>query len=69
MKSRGETSYLPGFLICVCLTLAAAAVYYQVCAYDFVSYDDPIYVYGNPNIRGGITLKAVEWAFTTSCLP
>jgi protein O-mannosyl-transferase len=53
------------FLICLVLTLATAAVFYQVCTYDFVNYDDQIYVYENPNIQAGITLKAIKWAFTT----
>jgi len=53
------------FLICVILSFATAAVYYQVCTYDFVNYDDNVYVYKNPNIQAGITLKSIKWAFTT----
>jgi tetratricopeptide (TPR) repeat protein len=47
------------------LTLTTTAVFYQVCTYDFVNYDDPVYVYENPNIQAGITPKAIKWAFTT----
>jgi hypothetical protein len=54
------------FWICLALTLATTAVFWQVCTYDFVNYDDPEYVYENPNIQAGITLKAIKWAFTTS---
>ncbi len=54
------------FWICLVLTLATAAVFWQVCTYDFVNLDDPIYIYQNPNIQAGITLKAVKWAFTSS---
>ncbi|MBN1391982.1 MAG: tetratricopeptide repeat protein [Sedimentisphaerales bacterium] len=54
------------FWVCLALTLATIAVYGQVCTYDFVNYDDQIYVYENTNIQSGITLKAVKWAFTTS---
>ncbi len=54
------------FWVCLALTLATAAVFWQVCTYDFVNYDDPIYVYENPNIQAGITLKTIKWAFTTS---
>jgi tetratricopeptide (TPR) repeat protein len=53
------------FWICLALTLATAAVYCQVGSYEFVNYDDPPYVYENSNIQDGITLKAVEWAFTS----
>jgi tetratricopeptide (TPR) repeat protein len=52
-------------LICLALAFAAAAVFYQVRAYDFVHYDDHIYVYENPDIQAGITLKTIKWAFTT----
>ena len=53
------------FWICLVLTLATIAVFGQVCTYDFVNYDDPVYVYENPNIQAGITLKAIKWAFTS----
>lgn len=53
------------FWVCLTLTLATTAVFYQVCTYDFVNYDDPEYVYSNPNIQAGITPKTIKWAFTT----
>jgi Flp pilus assembly protein TadD len=37
----------------------------QVSSFKFVNFDDPDYVYKNQNIQGGITLKAIQWAFTT----
>jgi tetratricopeptide (TPR) repeat protein len=52
--------------ICIALTFATTAVFWQVCTYDFVNYDDPTYIYENPNIQAGITLKTIRWAFTTS---
>jgi tetratricopeptide (TPR) repeat protein len=53
------------FWICLVLTLATTAVFYQVWTYDFVYYDDTAYVCLNPDIQAGITLKAIKWAFTT----
>jgi len=64
MMSNILTKYR-SFWICLALTFVTAAVFYQVCTYDFVNYDDQIYVYENPNIQAGITLKAIKWAFTT----
>jgi protein O-mannosyl-transferase len=52
------------FWSCLALMLITTAVFYQVCAYDFVNLDDPTYIYENPNIQDGITLKAIKWAFT-----
>ena len=51
------------FWICLALTLATVAVFYQVCTHDFITFDDPEYVYENLNIQTGITLKAIKWAF------
>jgi tetratricopeptide (TPR) repeat protein len=54
------------FLICLTLILITFAIYYQSHSFEFINYDDPAYVYQNPNIQAGITLKAVKWAFTTN---
>jgi tetratricopeptide (TPR) repeat protein len=54
------------FLICLTLTLVTLAVFYQVHSFEFLNYDDQIYISENPNIHNGITLKAVKWAFTAA---
>jgi len=53
------------FLICLTLILAALAVFYQVHRFEFVTFDDPDYVYNNQNIQSEITLQSVKWALTT----
>jgi Flp pilus assembly protein TadD len=53
------------FLICLALTVATTAVFWQVCTYDFINYDDPRCISENPNIQAGITPKTIKWAFTT----
>ncbi|MGD0551336.1 MAG: glycosyltransferase family 39 protein [Sedimentisphaerales bacterium] len=55
------------FLICLILGLTIFAVFYQVHSFKFITYDDPYYVYKNPDIQSGITLESVKWAFTTDC--
>lgn len=40
------------------------AVYGQTISYDFVNYDDPVYV-TEPHVRAGLTLSGVMWAFTS----
>jgi len=52
-------------LICLILGLTAFAVFYQVHSFRFITYDDPYYVYNNPDIQSGITLESIKWAFTT----
>jgi protein O-mannosyl-transferase len=63
---KNTDKYRP-LLICLILTLVTLAVFYQVHSFGFVNYDDPVYVSENSNIQGGITLKAIEWAFATGC--
>ena len=51
-------------IICLVLAIGTFIIYYQAHSFEFVNYDDNIYVYANPNIQAGIIFKAVKWAFT-----
>ncbi len=42
------------------------AVYGQVGSYEFLNYDDDVYITANPNVQAGLTAESVRWAFTTS---
>jgi tetratricopeptide (TPR) repeat protein len=46
------------------LILATLAVYAQVGRFDFVNYDDDLYVYDNVQVKTGLTPGNVKWAFT-----
>ncbi|MGD0813255.1 MAG: tetratricopeptide repeat protein [Verrucomicrobiota bacterium] len=50
----------------VCLVLAAItfAVFGQTAGFGFVNYDDGRYVYENPVVAKGLTLKGMVWALT-----
>ncbi|MBN1795935.1 MAG: tetratricopeptide repeat protein [Sedimentisphaerales bacterium] len=50
-------------LICLALVIITVAVFYQVRSFDFIGYDDPIYVYNNPNVQSGIKISTIKWAF------
>ena len=52
-------------IIYIVLILAILAVFWQVNQYDFVNFDDPVYVMENSNIQSGITLAGIRWAFST----
>ena len=60
-KSHGYHS----LVISICLAAATIAVYWPVHKYDFVKYDDDVYVYNNSNIQNGITVQSVKWAFSS----
>ena len=56
----------PIFLIYLALALSTIAVFWQVRNFDFVNYDDNLYVYENPHILTGLTFDNIVWAFTAS---
>jgi len=64
-KINDTSTKYSNILICLALTLITFAVFYQVCGFAFVNFDDIDYAYENPNIQSGITFNAVKWAFTT----
>lgn len=47
------------------LTLLTLAVFWPARGFDFVTYDDPTYVYDNAPVVAGPTAESVVWAFTT----
>jgi protein O-mannosyl-transferase len=46
------------------IIFATLSVYLPVKDFDFVVYDDGIYVSNNPRVQGGLTLKNVLWSLT-----
>ena len=50
-------------IICLALVAATLAIYWEVQEYDFVDYDDHLYVVDNHQVRSGLTGEAVKWAF------
>jgi len=53
------------WLVAIGLTAATLAIYGQAPQFDFVSWDDPGYIYENPHIAQGITMESVKWAFSS----
>jgi len=47
------------------LLLITAASYARVPGFGFVHYDDPLYVFQNPQVRAGLSADGIRWAFTT----
>jgi tetratricopeptide (TPR) repeat protein len=50
----------------VCLVVAILAVYGQTAWFDFVRYDDPVYVTRNDTVRAGLTLDGFRWSLTAT---
>nr|MBF0221871.1 tetratricopeptide repeat protein [Desulfobulbaceae bacterium] len=41
------------------------AVYWPIQTYDFINFDDPIYVINNLNIQNGLNWATIQWSFST----
>ncbi len=52
-------------LICAALAITTFAVYFPVRNYEFLHYDDDVYVTNNKEVQSGLSWHGVEWAFTT----
>ncbi|HXX42772.1 MAG TPA: hypothetical protein VEI58_10980, partial [Chthoniobacterales bacterium] len=50
--------------VCIFLALAVWAIYGQTVGFNFIYFDDDEYVFNNPQITQGLSLKAISWAFT-----
>jgi Tfp pilus assembly protein PilF len=51
-------------LICLLILIATFSVYWQSRNYEFVTFDDDLYVTENHIVQTGLTFKGLKWAFT-----
>jgi hypothetical protein len=52
-------------IVYIFLTVVTLAVFWQVNQFDFINFDDPIYITENSHIQSGISLDGFRWAFST----
>ncbi|PKN06255.1 MAG: hypothetical protein CVU72_05415 [Deltaproteobacteria bacterium HGW-Deltaproteobacteria-7] len=52
-------------MIYIILTVVTLAVFWQLNQYNFINLDDSFYVIDNRHIQSGMTLKGLNWAFST----
>jgi tetratricopeptide (TPR) repeat protein len=52
------------WLIGAALIALIWSVFGQTVRFDFVNYDDPLYIVQNPTVRSGLSWHGVAWAFT-----
>jgi hypothetical protein len=52
-------------LICIFLMVATFCIYSQVQDYEFINYDDDLYITSNLNVQAGLTSESIKWALTT----
>jgi tetratricopeptide (TPR) repeat protein len=68
LESHTATHNLRWMIPGICLLIMAVTwmVFGQTVHYEFVNFDDDIYVYENPRITSGLTLQGIKWAFSHS---
>ncbi|MEE9613667.1 MAG: tetratricopeptide repeat protein [Thermodesulfobacteriota bacterium] len=63
-------SYIAGrrteFIICVLLAAVTIGLFWQARTFEFLNFDDNVYITGNPRMHEGLTPEGIEWAFTTT---
>lgn len=52
--------------VCIILVASIFILFARTWDYDFLNYDDDDYVTENEFVRDGLTLKGLQWAFTTT---
>jgi Flp pilus assembly protein TadD len=52
--------------ICLFLVAVTLAVFWPVKNYDFIHYDDDLYILNNPWVQEGLTIESTKWAFTST---
>jgi len=52
------------YFICLALVLVTFAVFHGLLRCKFVDFDDALYVFGNRNVKAGLTAESIKWAFT-----
>ena len=55
----------PELWVCLFLVAAVLVIYHPVGGYEFVNYDDPVYVLENDPVRRGLTFEGIRLAFGT----
>lgn len=65
MKNLPLTPKIATSFAALCLVVAVLFLYTPVGQFDFVSYDDDVYIYQNPHLRNGLTVESFRWAFTS----
>ena len=55
-------------IVYIVLTIVTLAVFWQVNQFDFINFDDNVYVTQNSHIHSGLTPEGVRWAFSTQYL-
>jgi len=66
LNSKAMLNVRRQYLICLLLVISTLAAYRQVQEFDFLNYDDNLYVVENQHVHGGLTPASIAWSFETT---
>ena len=66
--ARPANQRLANWAVAGCLLLAIAVIYGQTLRFNFVTYDDGLFVTACPQVQAGLTGSSIAWAFTNGPL-
>lgn len=69
MPARADSGRRRSIAIGLALIALTLVVFLQVRHFDFVNWDDPVYLTENPNVQAGLSWSNVVWALTTTHTP
>jgi len=65
LNSEHNHTFFNVLLVMLCLIIGIIVVYTKVQNFDFVGFDDELYVTQNQYVQKGLSLEGIKWAFTT----
>jgi len=66
MKQSFFQKYSLDIFLIFIISISTAGVYYPVRYFDFISFDDYLYIIDNPHIKNGLNWNSIVWAFSTT---
>lgn len=64
---NGDTVSIQTYLLTSCvLCLVTLVAYWNVLCSDFISFDDPLYIFDRIQVSQGLTLETARWALTST---
>lgn len=65
--SPSANAHIPSaFHALLLIPLSIAALYWQVYNFEFLNFDDNIYISENAHVLGGLSVRGFQWAFTST---
>lgn len=63
MMKRFSTPFLKNIIFIIGITFVVLYIYQQTSSFDFINFDDPIYVSDNQAVKSGINYESLSWSF------